>query len=97
VEWIIAVAMMFGCGYWASDIARRKGRSPNVFFSVVLLLPVAGVIVSALIPAGPPASAPVMVVVICPRCTARQDVDQHESTFRCWECATLSPVRGFTA
>jgi hypothetical protein len=96
VEWIIAFFLVLGGGYWASDIARRKGRSPTAFFVLGLLVPVIGVIVTALVPTGQRPAA-VMVAVVCPRCNARREVDQHESIFTCWQCRTVSPISGFTA
>ena len=92
MEVFIALILLFGCGWWASDIGRRKGRSAAVFFVLGFALPVIGVIAAALIPPGPAGPAPVMRVMVCPRCNSRQDVDERDGSFRCWQCRTVSPV-----
>jgi hypothetical protein len=97
VEWIIVFAVMFGCGHWACDIARRKNRSRTGFYAIGFLFPVIGVIIAAVVPPGRPGPAPVTVVVVCPRCSAHQDAHQDDTTFRCWQCRTVSPVGPFTA
>jgi hypothetical protein len=97
VEWIIAFFLVLGGGYWASDIARRRGRNPVPFFLLGLLVPVFGVLVTALIPQAPPGPAPPTVTVVCPRCNGREQVASRDSTFTCWHCGAVNPVRGFTA
>lgn|GEM_PF-5173133 len=95
MEWVIVLAALVGCGYWAGDIARRKNRAPHLFYLLGFLLPVLGVVIAALVPPAVPASGPEVVTVACPRCTGIQRAEAHARTFRCRQCGTISPVGPF--
>ncbi|HEX7823527.1 MAG TPA: hypothetical protein VF477_01365 [Mycobacterium sp.] len=88
VTGIVIVAILVGlvCGGASSAIAGGKNLSAGSYFVLGFLLGPIGLIVAA---AATPreASAPIgQHAVICPRCTARQNVDVASREAECWQC-----------
>jgi hypothetical protein len=84
---IFAVVMLFG-GLIAGMIAYSKTPTNGTFvafFILGALFPLIGIIVAALTKPAAPAG---LLAVVCPRCTAKQNIEQGATEWSCWQCHT---------
>jgi hypothetical protein len=94
VIWVIVVSAV--CGAIGYNMAWRKNRPGVEGLLWGALLGVIGVIVVALLPAGPPRAPAGANALACPRCNAPQNVPKGVPTFECWQCKQLvgNPFHG---
>jgi hypothetical protein len=92
---VLLLAIPTAFGFWASSLARKKHRSAGGFFALGFFFPVIGLLIAALISPGLPGPPPGMRAVVCPRCSARQNVDPEKPSYECWQCATVTNLGGY--
>jgi hypothetical protein len=84
---IFAVVMLLG-GLIAGMIAYNKTSTTSTFvafFILGALFPLIGIIVAVLSKPSAPAG---LIAVVCPRCSARQNIAQGATEWSCWQCHT---------
>ncbi|MGW5317848.1 hypothetical protein [Nocardia thailandica] len=85
---IVAVCVGLVCGIIAGLIALKKNRSQAPFFLLGFFFGPLGVLATALVGPGAPPAPSGMRAVTCPRCNARQNIDQRAADYECWQCKT---------
>ena len=85
---VVQVLVIFWavCGTISAATAINKNLSAVNYFIVGFLLGPIGVIVAAVATPRQPAAPPGLHAVVCPRCTAHQNVDAASKEAECWQC-----------
>lgn len=97
---VVLVPYALVCGFLAAALAEEKNRSFGGFFVLGFFFGVLGILQAGFVPPGEAPAPTGMTRVSCPRCGAKQNVNQAQTEATCWRCPqkiTLARPNGATA